>query len=254
MIVTRGKDQVNLTSEFQERSNKSVSRNYGELILSLSKMVPDGMVVFFPSYGYMRDIILEWVQMGIIEEIFKYKLILVETKDIKETLVSIKHYQYACKSGRGAVLFAVARGKVAEGVDFKNHLGRCVVMIGIPFQYSRSKPLLCRMEFAEETFGIKQKDFITFDAMRQCSQCLGRVIRSKEDWGLMILADRRYAKNDKHTKLPNWIRKMLRAQDMNCQTDVALAIARQYYKDVAQDAPVNKEFYYDKSDFESVNN
>jgi DNA excision repair protein ERCC-2 len=62
------------------------------------------------------------------------------------------------------------------------------------------------MEFAEENFGISQKDFITFDAMRQCSQCLGRVIRSKDDWGLMILADKRYSKNDKHTKLPNWIK------------------------------------------------
>jgi Rad3-related DNA helicase len=27
----------------------------------------------------------------------------------------------------------VARGKVSEGVDFKDYLGRCVVMIGIPF-------------------------------------------------------------------------------------------------------------------------
>jgi DNA excision repair protein ERCC-2 len=31
------------------------------------------------------------------------------------------------------------------------------------------------------------------DAMRQASQCMGRVIRSKTDYGIMILADQRYA-------------------------------------------------------------
>jgi DNA excision repair protein ERCC-2 len=32
----------------------------------------------------------------------------------------------ACENGRGAVLLAVARGKVSEGVDFDHHLG-CAV-------------------------------------------------------------------------------------------------------------------------------
>jgi len=28
---------------------------------------------------------------------------------------------------------AIARGKIAEGIDFDNHYGRAVVMFGIPF-------------------------------------------------------------------------------------------------------------------------
>jgi hypothetical protein len=30
----------------------------------------------------------------------------------------------------------VARGKVAEGIDFDRHYGRCVILFGIPFQYT----------------------------------------------------------------------------------------------------------------------
>jgi DNA excision repair protein ERCC-2 len=47
----------------------------------------------------------------------------------------------ACENGRGAVLFSVARGKVSEGVDFDHQYGRCVIMFGIPFQYTESRIL-----------------------------------------------------------------------------------------------------------------
>lgn len=38
---------------------------------------------------------------------------------------------------------------------------------------------------------------MTFDAIRQCAQCIGRVIRSKTDYGLVVLADSRYNRHDK---------------------------------------------------------
>ena len=43
----------------------------------------------------------------------------------------------ACENGRGAVLLSVARGKVSEGVDFDHHLGRAVIMMGIPYVYTQ---------------------------------------------------------------------------------------------------------------------
>lgn len=48
-------------------------------------------------------------------------------------LKSLKHFRKACDCGRGAVFLSVARGKVAEGIDFDHHYGRCVVMFGVPF-------------------------------------------------------------------------------------------------------------------------
>ncbi len=37
---------------------------------------------------------------------------------------------------------------------------------------------------------IRENDFLTFDAMRQAAQCVGRVLRGKTDYGLMIFADK----------------------------------------------------------------
>ena len=62
------------------------------------------------------------------------RLIFIETKDTSETGLALDAYKTACDSGRGAVFFSVARGKVAEGVDFDRHYGRAVFIIGVPFQ------------------------------------------------------------------------------------------------------------------------
>ena len=37
-----------------------------------------------------------------------------------------------------------------------------------------------------EMFQIKESDFLAFDAVRQAAQCVGRVIRSKADYGMMV--------------------------------------------------------------------
>lgn len=70
-----------MSSEFQERNNKSVMRNYGSLLIDLSKTVPDGIICFFPSYRYMEEVILNWNEMGVLEQILDNKLIFIESKD-----------------------------------------------------------------------------------------------------------------------------------------------------------------------------
>ncbi|PBP23266.1 tfiih complex helicase [Diplocarpon rosae] len=72
MIVTRGSDQVAISSGFQVRNEPSVVRNYGHLLTEFSKLTPDGMVVFFPSYLYMESIISmnqlpKWIDGAIME-------------------------------------------------------------------------------------------------------------------------------------------------------------------------------------------
>ena len=156
--------------------------------------MPDGIVAFFPSYLYMERILCRWHEMGVLERLLKRKLLFIEKKDIVQTVLALQNYRKACDCGRGAILLSIARGKVAEGVDFAHHYGRCVVLFGVPFQYSLSRPLRARLEFIKHTYAVSERDFLAFDAIRQAAQCLGRVLRSKSDYGLMILADKRYSR------------------------------------------------------------
>ena len=153
--------------------------------------------------------------MGILRDIMQNKLVFIETQDVVETTLALDNYRRACDCGRGAIFFSVARGKVAEGIDFDRHYGRCVVMFGVPYQYTLSRILRARLEYLRETFQISENDFLAFDAVRQAAQCVGRVIRSKADYGLMIFADRRYARPDKRDKLPGWITKHITHANLN---------------------------------------
>ena len=94
----------------------------------------------------MEICITNWHDMRIINDIYKYKLVFIESRDSNETFIALNNYKYmilrksdlgrrACDIGRGGLLMCVARGRIAEGVDFSGHYGRCGVMIGLPFQY-----------------------------------------------------------------------------------------------------------------------
>ena len=86
----------------------------------------------------------------------QHKLVFIETTDVLETTLALENFKRACDQvspsphlraanvchmclvsdakGRGAVFLSVARGKVAEGVDFDRHYGRAVLLLGVPFQ------------------------------------------------------------------------------------------------------------------------
>ena len=115
-----------------------------------------------------------------------------------------------------------------EGVDFDHHLGRCVLMFGIPYTFTQSKILKARLEYLRDQFQIRENDFLTFDAMRHAAQCVGRVLRGKTDYGIMIFADKRFARNDKKGKLPKWIQEHLR---------VSITAAIRYYYDLNSNLP-----------------
>lgn len=232
MIVTRGSDQATISTSFTVRNEPSVVRNYGNLLTEFARITPDGMVVFFPSYLYMESIISMWQGMGILDEVWKYKLILVETPDAQETSLALETYRTACCNGRGAVLLCVARGKVSEGIDFDHQYGRTVLCIGVPFQYTESRILKARLEFLRETYRIRENDFLSFDAMRHAAQCLGRVLRGKDDYGIMVLADRRFQK--KRLQLPKWINQAMQEVDGNLSTDMAVITAKRFLRDMAR--------------------
>ncbi|KAI9668364.1 MAG: DNA-dependent ATPase of the nucleotide excision repair factor 4 complex [Alyxoria varia] len=233
MIVTRGSDQSVVSSGFQIRNDPSVVRNYGNLLTEFAKITPDGLVVFFPSYLYMESIISMWQSMHILDEIWNYKLILVETPDSQETSLALETYRTACANGRGAVMLCVARGKVSEGIDFDHHYGRTVLCIGVPFQYTESRILKARLEFLRETYRIRENDFLSFDAMRHAAQCLGRVLRGKDDYGIMVLADKRFQK--RRGQLPKWIAQAMGDGDMNQSVDMAVSSAKRFLRTMAQD-------------------
>jgi DNA excision repair protein ERCC-2 len=239
LMVTKGRDQTPLSTRFETRDDQNVMKNYGDMVVQLAKTVPDGAAVFFPSYAYMETIITAWNEWGVLEQIEAHKLLFIETKDIVATTLSLDSFRRACDSGRGAMFFSIARGKVAEGIDFDRHYGRLVVLIGVPFQYTLSHVLRARLGYMRDNYHIREQDFLTFDALRNSAQCVGRVIRSKRDYGVMVFADARYARHDKRSKLPLWVQQALSPAHLALAPDMASRVTSKFLRQMAQ--PIDPE-------------
>ena len=52
-----------ISSRFEVRNDPAVVRNFGSILIEYSKIVPDGIVAFFPSYLYMESIVAAWNDM-----------------------------------------------------------------------------------------------------------------------------------------------------------------------------------------------
>ena len=109
-----------------------------------------------------------------------------------------------------------------------------MILFGIPYQYTKSNVLRARLDYMREKYLIRDNDFLTFDALRQAAQCVGRVIRSKRDYGAVILADSRYSKKDKRDKFPLWITQFLGEGALNLSVDVSVAMIKTFLKDMGQ--------------------
>jgi len=68
----------------------------------------------------------------IIEKINMHKTIVMEPKEAKLLRNAMNIFKTNVV-GRGAVLLAVCKGKIAEGIDFADEMARCVVLVGIPY-------------------------------------------------------------------------------------------------------------------------
>ena len=64
-VVPVGPSGVGLNSSFQNRESREYKEDLGCAIVNFARAVPDGLLVFFPSYTVLRSCCIEyWKGMG----------------------------------------------------------------------------------------------------------------------------------------------------------------------------------------------
>ncbi|KAJ1404107.1 P-loop containing nucleoside triphosphate hydrolase [Sesbania bispinosa] len=175
--------------------------------INLARIVPDGLLVFFPSYYLLDNCIGYWKSLSnenstsIWERICKHKKPVIEPRESSLFASSIKDYMTKLNdtSVSGAIFFAVCRGKVSEGLDFADHAGRAVVITGLPFATSTDPKVRLKREYLDqqsraqgELFKVLTGDeWYNQQASRAVNQAVGRVIRHRHDYGAIIFCDER---------------------------------------------------------------
>ena len=194
------------------------------LLVQIAQAVHGGVVVFFPSYDYL-DWAIEILQEGHVSTVEQYKPLFCDDRT-KSTESTFEAYAKAVRgTQKGAVLFSVLGGKLSEGINFSDDLGRCVVVVGLPFPNLRTPEWRAKMQYIDakaqlrgESKGQASRIYAENVCMRSVNQAIGRVIRHKDDWASIILMDERYGQERIKSKLPVWIRESLPIGNMRTST------------------------------------
>mgnify|MGYP006099291415 FL=1 len=110
----------------------------GESVAAICSSIPrGGVLVFFPSKAMIAKCVYGWKRDGVWDSLKKTRsgisreVIVEPTGGNKEFEECKQQYVEAVDSG-GAVLLAVFRGKMSEGVSFNDDYARAVICIGFP--------------------------------------------------------------------------------------------------------------------------
>lgn len=120
-----------LNATYKNASNPKFLESLGKAVLGYCEVIPHGILVFFPSYRMIETLMDFWGRSGILKKLSGYKEVILEPKGKEDFDKAMTDYYQAVKA-RGALLLAVCRGKVSEGIDFSNENARCVIVVGLP--------------------------------------------------------------------------------------------------------------------------
>ena len=208
MIVKDKKISFNF--EYNNRSDLTTIASLGITILNLCKSVKSGgILVFFTSYKYLNECYDLWGESHIISQISKFKTIFFDSKKNK-TLIS----DYKNKKDKNSILFSVFRGTSSEGIDFKDDFARLVVCVGVPYASIVEEKIQLKKKYLDTIYKeggnmekkLDGKKWYLNDAISNVNQTLGRVLRHKDDYGVLICIDQRYEIHYKNKLFSKWIR------------------------------------------------
>ncbi|KAJ0069463.1 hypothetical protein NL108_006060, partial [Boleophthalmus pectinirostris] len=169
IVLCNGPSGQELEFTFQTRDSPSMARGIyyqikptlmdetGRVLSNICTVVPGGVVCFFPSYEYSRKVISHWETTGTLGRLANKKKIFQEPKkanQVEQVLSEFSRCIQRCAhdggSLTGALLFSVVGGKMSEGINFSDDLGRCVVMVGMPYPNIKSPELQEKMAYLDK--------------------------------------------------------------------------------------------------------
>ncbi|XP_032951406.1 regulator of telomere elongation helicase 1 isoform X3 [Rhinolophus ferrumequinum] len=222
-IVPKGPDQVQLSSAYDKRFSDDCLSSLGKALGNIARVVPHGLLVFFPSYPVMEKSLEFWRARDFAQKLEALKPVFVEPRSKAgfSEVMGAYYASIASPASRGAAFLAVCRGKASEGLDFADVNGRGVVVTGLPYPPRKDPRVVLKMQFLDEMKGqsraggqvLSGQDWYRQQASRAVNQAIGRVIRHRHDYGAIFLCDHRFTFADARAQLPSWVRPHVKVYD-----------------------------------------
>jgi DNA excision repair protein ERCC-2 len=178
------------------RHRTQTKMDLAKTIGSLVSAKKGNYLVFFPSYAYMGMV------SPLYEQLFPHHHMLVQTQGMSEDerIQFLDHFSF--ENNSTLVGFVVMGGIFGEGIDLMGDRLNGAVVVGVGLPGLSLERELIRLHFEE-----KQKPGFNYSylypGMNRVFQAAGRVIRSEEDRGAILLVDTRYSLPQYHSLFPS---------------------------------------------------
>lgn len=184
-----------------------------ESILEAVSVRTGNYMAFFPSFEYLNEVYFRF--MGIKSGIRT----LYQTPGMSEEKRQEFLYEFESTGETALVGFAVLGGVFGEGIDLTGDRlsGAIITGVGLP-QISNERNIIKRY-FDEQTGGGFEYAYI-YPGINRVLQAAGRVIRTENDMGEIILIDERFANHSWKELLPSEWHPIPRASEGCLLSDV----------------------------------
>lgn len=175
-------DTVSTRFKHRENSFTIISK----LVHNMIKIKKGNYMVFFPSYKYMSDTYSRFV------EAYPEVKVTIQQGDMDESQRDEFLKAFVPEPEETMVAFVVLGGIFSEGIDLKGDrlIGTAIVGVGLP-QLCLERDII--KEYFDEKNGGGYDYSYTYPGMNKVLQAAGRVIRSSEDTGVVLLIDDRFS-------------------------------------------------------------
>ncbi len=168
------------------RNRRNTRRRVADLICAVVSQKVGNYLIFFPSYAYMAMVLESFQHQYAHIEILVQQPGLSETKREK----FLERFQQDNRST--LVGFAVMGGVFGEGIDLVGDRLTGAVIVGVGMPPPSLERELINAYFAEQYEAGYEFAYI-FPGFNKVLQASGRVIRSENDRGVVLLIDSRFA-------------------------------------------------------------
>ncbi len=209
-----GPNAVKMNASYSKASLLDFQDSLGQLIHDVSTIVPYGVLLFFPSYSLMDNLMDRWQQTGLLNKLQLRKQVYTEpranNKECNFTDTMNSYYE-TIENDEGALFIAVCRGRISEGIDLKDNFCRAVIVVGIPFPNVTDALISEKRKYNDEKVRvhphrINGQIWYTQQAYRAVNQAIGRCLRHRYDYGAILFVDERYRDQGAINNLSKWVK------------------------------------------------
>lgn len=176
---------TDVSTRYTSRSRSEYERIAGYINAVVTQKTGNYMV-FFPSYKMMNDVADIYC-----EKYADETELMLQKNNMSETEREEFLDRFSEETDRTLVAFGIMGGIFGEGIDLKNDrlIGAIVVGTGLP-QISNERTILKDYYDAENGCGFDYA--FRYPGINKVLQAAGRVIRTTEDTGVILLLDERF--------------------------------------------------------------